>query len=135
MTRLIAIVGLILTTSTVLAQDTVNAGKATWAPGYPKVVDGGVEILGDVEPEPGWKVTKVTASAAPEEGGQLDEPTELKFINGMWGKLDPKDKSKIIPVKYPLAKGRWRIFITLTFEKKGEAPILYGVMTAYVEVK
>ena len=125
MIRIVTMAILALTATTALTQDARNAGKATWAKDYPKVVDGGIEVHGDFSVESGWTVKKVTITAAPAKGGTLLTPTLLDHQNGKWGKTDAKDKTKVIPAKYPLAEGQWRIFVQVVFEKEGEAPLPY----------
>ena len=129
----------------VAADDPPAAGKFTWAKDYPKVIDakpgeaeGAVELLGVVEPKPGWTVKKVLFDYTPRAGGALAKPTELKFLDKKWGALD-KDKKKVVPAKVPMDKGEWQVRVTVLFE--GTDPtgktvtVPYQVPWKTVEVK
>jgi hypothetical protein len=108
-----------------IAADPPNPGKVSWAKDYPKAVaakageaKGVVELYGEYELNPGWKVMDIQFSVTPKVGGTKSKSVELKFTGGKWGALDPKDKTKVIPAKLPLDRGKWNVWIVFHFGGK-----------------
>src|SRR5579885_1327814 len=80
-----------------------EAGKVSWAEGYPKAVPaaanevkGAVELFGSYEVNPGWALKEAQFSFTSSQGGEISKPVELQFAGGKWGRLDAKDKTKEI---------------------------------------
>lgn len=114
---------MIVLTCQVQGTDPLNPGKVTWAKGYPRVtaikqgeMTHSVEVKGDVESKDGWTLKEVKISFSPKSGGELSQPTSLKFTGGKWGEIDPANKSNVIPAKVPIAQGDWNVWVVFVFD-------------------
>ncbi len=89
---------------------------------YPKVRPAPateIELLGNYKFNAEWTVKAAKVVFTPKvTGGVYSAPTELKFLDGKGGALDPKDKTKIVPAIVPLGKGEWSVWVFFTLEGK-----------------
>ncbi len=112
----------------VQASDPPDQGPVTWAEGYPKAIaakpgetKGAIEVLGGYKFKPGWTVKEVQFSVTPKAGGTRSEPIKLKYADGKWGELDPKDKAKMVPAQMTVARGEWSVWIACLVTGKDES--------------
>ncbi len=118
-------------------------GQLLWEKDYPKVrpapAKQEVELFGEYKFKDGWTVKDAKFNLTPKAGGNLTAPTELKALNGKWGALDPKDKTKVVPFVATLGKGEWTVWIVFTLEGKNEDGVVvelpFLAMLKNVEVK
>ncbi len=125
-TRTFFLIGLValLVPTTLVAQDAdaKKYGQLLWDKDYPKVRPAPateIELLGNYKFNAEWTVKAAKVVFTPKvTGGVYSAPTELKFLDGKWGALDPKDKTKIVPAIVPLGKGEWSVWVFFTLEGK-----------------
>ena len=146
-TSIYVLLGLLtLTFPTASVADDADAkkyGTLLWEKDYPKAKPAPateIELIGEYKFKPEWSVKDARVVFTPAKtGGNYSAPTALKCLNGKWGALDPKDKTKIVPAVVPLGKGEWTVWVTVTLEGKDasgtkvEVPFL--AMLKNVEVK
>jgi hypothetical protein len=129
-TRPYLVLGLMATFAALsIAADPPDPGKVNWAKDYPKAIaakpgeaEGAIEVSGDYEVKPGWAIKEVQFYVVPKAGGTRSEITTLNLgVGSKWGALDPKDKTKVVPARRPVAKGEWTVWILFHFEGKDVA--------------
>ncbi len=116
-----------LASASTVAADPPKYGTVTWEKDYPKPAQGEAELFGSYKFNPGWTLKNVQYSVTPKAGGMLSATTELQALNGRWGVIDPKDKTKIVPAVAILRKGEWSVWVVFTIEGKDETGTLVEV--------
>ena len=131
--RLFLVLGLaaLIVSSSTNAADPPKYGQLRWAKDYPKVrpapAKQEVELFGEYKFNAGWTVNEAKYSLTPKAGGMMSATTELKALNGIWGAIDPKDKTKVVPFVATLGKGEWSVWIVFTIEGKDENGVMVEV--------